>query len=144
VVYVSGIDEYDLDGSLVRRIPIPDAVPWSRHFTALPSDRFALMRNDLDSTYFIDDAGNRLGGPLPRRTRLSRGFGTHRAVSENRLTKLALGRRRNQLRCRASIAGGERSSYPLQAISVAFQPRSCLCDSSTSIPLERCWGSNMR
>jgi hypothetical protein len=60
-VEISGIDEWDLDGSHVRHIPIPDAPTgcgWQ--FAALPGDRFALMSNSLDSIYFIDDAGNLL------------------------------------------------------------------------------------
>ena len=55
-----GITEWDLDGSWVRYIPIPDGVPGSWYFAALPSDRFAIMSNSLDSIYFIDDAGNLL------------------------------------------------------------------------------------
>ncbi|UCG87590.1 MAG: fibronectin type III domain-containing protein [Gemmatimonadota bacterium] len=59
-VYTRGISEYDLDGMLVRRIPVPDDIPGYINFAALPGDRFALMSHSLDSIYFIDDAGNRL------------------------------------------------------------------------------------
>jgi len=56
----TGIEEYDLDGVLLRRIAIPDAVPRYSEFSALPGGRFALMSNVQDSIYFIDGAGGLL------------------------------------------------------------------------------------
>lgn len=59
-VYVMGnsaIAEFDVYGSWLRSIPIPDSTPWSVGFAALPGGRFAVMNNDKDSVYFVDSSG---------------------------------------------------------------------------------------
>jgi len=57
---MTSLQVHDLEGNLVRTIPIPDQISSFISFTVVDQNKFALFDNRGDSIYFIDASGNLL------------------------------------------------------------------------------------
>ncbi len=59
----SNIKEYNIDGDLIREIPIPSSIPapsepdYYMNFNVLPNDGFAFLSNEYDKVYFMNNNG---------------------------------------------------------------------------------------